>query len=328
MKATRGSSPVRKPASAIELPALVQLKAAHVPQGRAWAAALPDLVAELERRWSIRVQVPLSGGSAAYVARARTADGALVVLKIAVPGEGFAEQVTTLRAAQGQGYARLLAWDLDHQAVLLEALGPPLDQLGLPPQDQIAALCVTLRTAWRLPLPVAVTLAQARAKAHGLAELVSRLWEELDRPCSERAAVLALTFARRRAELTDLERVVVAHGDPHPGNALRVLTPRVGGESGFVFVDPDGFVADPAYDLGVILRDWCSQLLAGDATSVARRYCRLLAAGTGIEETAIWEWGYLERVSTGLYLLQHGAEDLARPFLDAAERLAAERSTR
>ena len=307
----------------IEMPTVAQQKVARLgARGRAWAASLPELVADLQRRWSITVEEPLSGGSASYVARARTENGRPVVLKLAVPHEGFAEQVATLRRAQGQGYAHLLAWDLEHQAVLVEALGPPLDQLALPPEAQIAVLCDTLRTAWQLPLPAEVTLPQAQAKARGLAELVAGLWEGLGRPCSERAVTLALQFAQRRAAATDLDRVVVVHGDPHPGNAPKVLAPRAGAESGFAFVDPDGFVADPAYDAGVALRDWCPQLLAGDAVNIARRYCRLLAAGTGMEETAIWEWGYLERVSTGLYLLQHGAEDLAHPFLASAERLA------
>lgn len=71
-----------------------------------------------------------------------------------------------------------------------------------------------------------------------------------------------------------------------------------------------------------VLRNWRDQLLAGDATAIARRYCRLLAARSGIDETAIWEWGFLERVSTGLYLLQFGAHDLSRRYLESAERVA------
>ena len=73
---------------------------------------------------------------------------------------------------------------------------------------------------------------------------------------------------------------------------------RKGAESGFVFVDPDGFLAEPACDCGVVLRDWCIHLLAGNTVPLAQRYRGLLAGHTGVEETAIWEWGFLERVST------------------------------
>ena len=50
--------------------------------------------------------------------------------------------------------------------------------------------------------------------------------------------------------------------------------------------------------------------------------CRLLAARSGVNEAAIWEWGFLERISSGLYLLQLGADDLGRQYLDSAERLS------
>lgn len=154
-----------------------------------------------------------------------------------------------------------------------------------------------------------------------MGELVGQLWEALGYPCSKRVRDQALAYAKSRAAAFDLEKCVVVHGDPHPGNALRAPTPRAGAESGFVFVDPDGFLAEPAYDLGVVLRDWSPHLLAGDAPALARGYCRLLATETGVDETAIWEWGFLERVSTGLYTMQFASPAFYRPFLEAAEQL-------
>lgn len=296
-------------------------------EGERWLDRLPELVEDLERRWAIVVGEPLDGGSASYVARARTADGRDAVLKIEIPGLVWARQAETLAEARGRGYVRLLACDLDQRAMLLEALGPPMTVLGLAPERQIVALCRTLREAWSLPRPAALAVEPAHEKARALGDLVRTLWEKLGRPCSAAAAERALCCAERRAAAFDIERCVVVHGDPHPGNALRVPRPRPGAESGFVFVDPDGFLADPAYDLGVILRDWSPQLLASggssDAAALARRYCRLLAGETGVDETAIWEWGFLERVSTGLFALDFGADQLARPYLRTAELLAA-----
>ena len=88
-----------------------------------------------------------------------------------------------------------------------------------------------------------------------------------------------------------------------------------------MFVDPDGFLGDPTYDLGVVLRDWCPEVLAGDAPSVAHGYCRQIAARTGKDAAAIWEWGFLERVSTGLYVLSLTPEVLTRPHLTSAEAI-------
>lgn len=88
-----------------------------------------------------------------------------------------------------------------------------------------------------------------------------------------------------------------------------------------MLIDPDGFLADPAYDLGVVLRDWCEQLLAGNPLALARRYCQLLAGETGMDAAAIWEWGFIERVSTGLYMLSLGLNDTAGPLLATAQTL-------
>ncbi|MEQ7009889.1 aminoglycoside phosphotransferase family protein [Actinopolymorpha sp. B17G11] len=309
---------------AIEVQDVVRRKAAHLGEpGERWLTELPELIAHLERRWGITVGPALAGGTASYVARVRTADDRAAVLKLAVPEHDVTSQVRTIEDAAGRGYVELLAHDVDRHAMLLEALGPSMDQSDLPPERQIETLCATLRQAWKVRKPPGLTVTPAEEKARGLAGLVERLWERLDRPCPERVVARALEYAERRAAAFDLDRCVVVHGDPHPANALRVLADRAGAESGFVFVDPDGFLADPAYDLGVVLRDWCPQLLAADdAPRLARRYCRHLSAATGVDETAIWEWGFLERVSTGLYTLNFGAEELSRPILDTAELLA------
>ncbi|MEU3737764.1 phosphotransferase [Streptomyces sp. NPDC032198] len=311
---------------AVEVQPLVRRKAHSMGAlGERWLTELPALLGDLERRWSIGVGAPLPGGTTSYVARARTREGRDAVLKVSLPAPDFAGQVRTLRLAEGRGYARLLAHDLGRHAMLQEALGPSMDRVGLAPRQQIETLCVMLRSAWRVPRAAELTVDPAEEKARTLGDLVARLWESLGRPCSERVVTRALAYAGRRAAAFDPGRCVVVHGDPHPGNALRVLAPRAGADAGFVFVDPDGFLADPAYDLGVVLRDWCAELRGRDrvaAGSLLRSYCALLADRTGVDGQAVWEWGFLERVSTGLFVLGFGAEELGRPFLDTAELLA------
>lgn len=156
-------------------------------------------------------------------------------------------------------------------------------------------------------------------KAASLHELVERLWVDLDRPCPEAVVERALTYAERRR--ADPGEPVVVHGDPHPANLLAVPQPRPGAGTGWCFVDPDGFVADRAYDLGVVLRDWSASVQAPGGRARLEGWCALLADRSGVDATRIWEWGFLERVSSGLHLAEIGAPRAAEPFLRSAALL-------
>jgi streptomycin 6-kinase len=148
------------------------------------------------------------------------------------------------------------------------------------------------------------------------------LWDTLERPCSEKIVTKALEFARRRLHAFDPGRCVLVHGDPHPGNALLVQTPRAGAEVGYVFVDPESFLCEPAYDLGVVMRDWNEEVLAAaNPLAFAHQCCQLLARETGVDEASIWEWGFIERVSTGLYLSAYSSSEHAQPFFTTASSL-------
>ncbi|HEY6542805.1 MAG TPA: aminoglycoside phosphotransferase, partial [Ktedonobacteraceae bacterium] len=147
-------------------------------------------------------------------------------------------------------------------------------------------------------------------------------WDTLERPCAEHIVSQALEFARRRMDAFDPQRCVVVHGDPHPANALLVLAPRAGAESGYVFVDPEGFLCEPEYDPGVVMRDWNEELLAAaDPLALAHDYCELLARESGLDEATIWEWGFIERVSSGLYIWAYGSPEHGQPFFTTAQRL-------
>jgi streptomycin 6-kinase len=60
------------------------------------------------------------------------------------------------------------------------------------------------------------------------------------------------------------------------------------------------------------------ELLAGDPFARAE----WLAARTGLDATAIWEWGVAERVSTGLLATRIDLQPVGAQMLAAATRMA------
>ena len=288
-------------------------------EGSRWMNSLGRVIRELENDWDIRIGATLHGGSEALVTEAKLADGTDAVIKLGIPGPtGFEQEMRTLQAAGGCGYAHLLNHDAARRVMLLERLGTPLDQLGLPVKRQIEIICATLREAWTVTTDAGDRQTGAQ-KARYLGQFIATTWNELGKPCAERAIENALAFADLRSRAYDPDNSVLVHGDAHGANTLQVLGPVSAGNSGFKFVDPDGMWAERACDLAVPMRDWSDDLLEGDPLTRGLARCTYVAGLTGAPFDAIWQWGFLERMSTGLYLLQLGWADEAHKMLRVAE---------
>jgi streptomycin 6-kinase len=291
----------------LEVPGVVREKALAVGAA-AWLEALPELVRELEAEWQIAVGKAFPDSTEAFVAQATGVDGTRAVLKLIVPRDAgaAAHEAAVLRLAAGEGCPRLLREDVARGALLLERLGRSVYELQLPVQDRHAILVSAAGRIWR-PAPDS-GLPTGAAKARWLAEFIVSMWEELRHPCSERAVEHALACAERRGAAHRDETAVLVHGDVHQWNALEA-------GDGFKLVDPDGLLAEPEYDLGIVMRE---DPLDGDL----RQRSLWLAKRTGLDADAIWEWGVVERVSTGLLGTRVGVQPVSRQMLAAADEAA------
>ncbi|MFG1606628.1 aminoglycoside phosphotransferase family protein [Actinoplanes sp. NPDC049265] len=292
----------------MDVPPAVVAKA-RLAASNAWLDGLPALVTALAERWKLAVGPVFPDATEACVMAVTRADGTPAVLKLIVPGPGTAarDEIAVLRLAAGQGCARLLEADEGCGALLLERLGRSLYELGRPFEERLVILADAARTVWR----PATGLRSGAEKGRWLIDFIERRWAELDRPCQPRTVAHAVAAAERRIRAHDPDRAVLVHGDVHQWNVLESA-------AGFKLVDPDGLIAEPEYDLGVLMREDPLELMAGDPWE--RAYW--LARHTGTDPVAIWEWGVVERVSTGLVLAGIGRTEIAGQMLGAADELS------
>ena len=169
-------------------------------------------------------------------------------------------------------------------------------------------LCDVAARLWR-PVGPDVDLPTGADKARQYADLLPQLWEETGRPCSQETVDDALGCMNRRRRAHDDRRAVLVHGDVHDLNALQAA------DGTFKLVDPRGLRAEPACDLGTIVR--CNPDSGDDLRARAKR----LAARTGVDATAIWEWGTIHRVISGLYSRSIGFQPFGDLLLAEADRL-------
>jgi streptomycin 6-kinase len=268
-----------------------------------WLRDLPGLIAEPDAEWSISMGRPFPHSSESFVAEATLADGTPAVLKLLIPQDRAADrhEITMLRLTGGRGCVGLLRDDAARGALLLERLGPSLYELGHPLAERLEILVTTAATVWR---PAEGShLPTGADKARQLIDFVTTQWEELVHPCTEAAIEHALACAARRMAAHDDERAVLVHGDVHQLNALQV--PR---RDTFKLVDPDGLLAEAECDLGVMMRNDPLELLDGDPWNRSH----WLAESCGLDAMAIWEWGVVERVTSGLRSTRINLQPLAR----------------
>ncbi len=267
-----------------------------------WLAKLPAYVEELAQRWNLTFGRVFADATEAFVVEA----GVDTVLKVGLPTAERASELTVLRLAAGDGCVKLLAADDELGAMLLERLGRTLHTLELPVQQRHAILVDTAQRVWRRAPRAA--LPSGADGARSLAAFIPEAYVAAGRPCTERAIEHALACAAAREAAHDDARAVLVHGDVHEWNVLEAA-------DGWKLVDPDGLLAEPEYDLGVIMRE------NPDEDDLLTR-ASWLAARTGLDPVAIWEWGVAQRVSTGLLATRIGLQPVGAQMLARADEVA------
>lgn len=208
--------PLQSWSAGIAVPAVVRNKAAAVGANQ-WLDDLPALIAGLERDWSIVVGRPYGDATEAFVAEAVLADGTPAVVKLLVPR----------RARQRDHSVAPDRWRRLRPGVALRRApgGVAIGKARPVAVRTGPATAPTARdpgwTATRVWRPAAdCGLPTGAQKGRWLANFVTAMWEQLGRPCSERAVEYAIACAERRVQAHDGERAVLVHGDVHAWNTL------------------------------------------------------------------------------------------------------------
>jgi streptomycin 6-kinase len=197
--------------------------------------------------------------------------------------------------------------------MLLERLGPNLAALGLAIPVILDVISATLQSFWR-PITDDEGLRTGADQARWLARYIADTWDELGQPCERAVIDLALRLCARRIEAFDPAKAVLVHGDAHGWNTLDA------GGGTYKFVDAEGLWSEREHDLSVAMREYNEPLVQGDTRRLVRERAELLAERCSVDAQAVWEWGFIERVSTGLANARDLDNNDGATFLEVARR--------
>jgi len=247
-----------------------------LPEGRAWLADVPRLIAECQERWSLELGDAYPGSYVSVAVPVTRPRGTLAVLKVQFPHDESKHEADALRAWDGQGAVRLLDHDPDRHALLLERCVP-----GTHLRHDAHALDILIGLLPRLWVPAAEPFARLEDEARLWAEGLPMQWERAGRPFERRlldAAVEALN-----APASEPTESVLLHQDLHADNVLAA------GREPWLVIDPKPLRGDRAFSAAPIVR---SHELGHSRDAVLQRLDRITAE-TGIdrERARLWTLG-------------------------------------
>ncbi|WP_067710540.1 aminoglycoside phosphotransferase family protein [Nocardia yamanashiensis] len=279
--------------------------------GRAWIAALPDVVDELLQRWSCTPAGPVMHGQVGIVVPVRNPDLPPAVIKVSFPHPGNVHEPDAYEAWQGRGATYLYARADEHFAMLLERA---TDRTLATIANHEEALVIQGGLSRRLAVEGPTGLPRLADQAKCWEREMRATATEFGDPIPSRILDAALATLR---DLGPDQPATLVHGDLHDANVL------ASDREPWLAVDPKGQVGDPAQDALNVIRSprFASVLL--DAPNLRPAVLRLLeiyCEAAGIEFDRARRWMQAGAVREALWGRAHGDPVW---LVDCTEQLAA-----
>lgn len=260
--------------------------------GREWLSELPRRVGACQAKWRLQLERPYENSFVSIVFPATSADESRVALKIQFPHDESDHEEDALRLWNGEGAVRVLDYEPEHHALLLERCDPgaPLSSVG--PDEALETLVRILPRLWK---PAG---APFRSLGDETARWIANLpgtWERAGRPGEESLVDLAME-SLEHLRTTQGEQVLI-HQDLHAAN---VLSAR---REPWLVIDPKPLVGEREFSLSPIIR---SAELGCSREHVVKRLDLLTATlGLDRERARLWALGQTVAWCEGEHARKH-----------------------
>jgi streptomycin 6-kinase len=240
-----------------------------------WLERVPHLVTECCRGWGLRLGEPYVQGAAGYASRAELSDGTHVVLKIIFPHREAEHEAKALELWNGDGAVRLLAYDDERWAMLIERCEPGT---LLADADSDAALDVFADLLPRLWKPAGEPFRPLAEEASLWIESMPAEWERAGRPFKRKILDEAIDLLATLSQ-TQGEQVLL-HQDLHSDNVLAAQ------REPWLVIDPKPLIGEREFALAPIVRDF----ELGHARCDALRRLDRLTSELGLDRERVVGW--------------------------------------
>jgi streptomycin 6-kinase len=225
--------------------------------GQRWVDEYPHLISTCAKRWKLTLLGIASAGLPINVIHyAKTDLGQSVVLKVGVPHPEQKTELIALRHYAGRHAVRVIDWDGESGAVLMERISPGTQLRRY--EDLSMRSKIKIKLISELPIPLKFT--------DGLPTIAEWLnhafhkFRESNRPSEEFLSFIVAAETAFAKIKTRYPEAYLLHGDLHHENILRDH------KLGWVAIDPKGVVGPKIMECGRFLQNFIEDEVPGAQT--------------------------------------------------------------
>ncbi|WP_131783487.1 aminoglycoside phosphotransferase family protein [Legionella gresilensis] len=262
-------------------------------QGKQWLDALPPTIELLSTQWSLSNLKPVENMTWHYVAKGIFQQKKAIVLKIGCEKNTFSDEYQALIHFNGQGCIKVLARDLNHNALLLEQAIPGYslkhsNELAL--HEKITCYAKVVKQLAAKPLP---KNHQFYPVNHWLRTIDNLTSNQFEKSLIDKAQQLKSKLLNIGAP------IYLCHGDLHLDNILNH-------QESWLAIDPKGIIGDlgfeaAAYDL--LSKEELNQETQICKTLILKRLNKL-AVALDIDLTYLISWVFLRVILSAQWFIE------------------------
>lgn len=275
------------------------IKGLHGAHGEKWLADLPNISAEISRKWSLKFVKTFPNLTFNLVAACVNEKRENAVLKICVPEENppIFNEKNALEAFGGRGAVRVLNFDDNLCAMLLERAAPGKTLREIFPPGNLRAVETAVDVMKKLPR-------QPPRKSEF--PLLEEWTNDLSKARKTKFEPRAVEKARRIfADFRQpFKKRLLLHGDVHTDNIISAA------REPFLLIDPKGCVGEIGFEIAVFLNDfvsWTNYLT--NQKDVLNCAVGKFSEGFGLESKEIYRWAFAQAVLAAWWMFADFGRD-------------------
>lgn len=207
--------------------------------GKQWLKNFPGFISGYENAWNFKVKSCFPDAQFNVVLDVMQKNGTPAVFKCCVPNKEFKTEVLSLQHYDGCGAVRLLKYDIDHGAMLLEKILP----------GNILELLTDIERAMKCAVDVCKKLHKPIKNTDSFPMLsdwflgFDRLYKKFDNTSGPFSEILVQKAKTVSSELLSSQStLVLLHGDLHYANLIL-------NKDHYVAIDSKGIVGEPEFEI-------------------------------------------------------------------------------